>query len=190
MSGKYWCLKKTYTGHSSKKFIFVSFSSTQNGHATLRIVGEKRGWWTLIWDTPILNWTKASCMRPSKENPHTFPLQSSSYNLCKVTAFHSILGDSTIHGKKNCTTFLLVHWKRSCHSHNQTATLVQIHYSPIIRRQRHSESCYTQNSFTCEKMYTLYFLIHFITPNLSRNLCIKRFEKSHRRVTTNLFQFS
>ena len=132
MSGKYWCLKKTYTGHSSKKCIFVSFSSTQNGHATLRTVGEKQCWWTLIWDTLILNWTKTSCMRPSKEYPHTFPLQSSSYNLCKVTAFHSILGDSTIHGKKNCTTFLLVHRKRSCHSHNQTATPVQIHYSTKI----------------------------------------------------------
>ena len=59
LSGKYLCLKKTYTGHSSKKIISVYFSSTQNGHATLRAVGEKRCWWTLIWDTPILNWAKA-----------------------------------------------------------------------------------------------------------------------------------
>ena len=59
LSGRYVCLKKTYTGHSSKNIISVSFSSTQNGHATLRAVGEKRCWWTLIWDTPILNWAKA-----------------------------------------------------------------------------------------------------------------------------------
>ena len=60
LSGKYLCLKKTYTGHSSIFFFFsVSFSSTQNGHATLRAVGEKRCWWTLIWDTPILNRAKA-----------------------------------------------------------------------------------------------------------------------------------
>ena len=68
-------------------------------------------------------------IHPSKESQHTFRVQSSSYNLYKLTAFHSILGDSTIHGKKNCTTFLLIHWKRSCHSHNQTAKLIQIRYS-------------------------------------------------------------
>ena len=99
-------------------FCFFYFNTKWACHIT-------RCWWkTLIWDTPILN-----CIRPYKENPHTFPFQSSSYNLHELTAFHSILGDSTIHGKKNRTTFLLVHWKRSCHSHNQPATLVQIHYS-------------------------------------------------------------
>ena len=42
-------------------------------------------------------------------------------------------------------------------------------------------------------MYTLYLLMHFITPNSSciqqrwRNLCIKKFGKYHRRVIANLF---
>ena len=44
-----------------------------------------------------------------------------------------------------------------------------------------------QKSFTCKKMYTLYLLIHFITPNLSciqqcwRNLSIKKFEKKKKK---------
>ena len=39
-------------------------------------------------------------IHPPKENQHTFRFQSSSYNLYKLTAFHSILGDSTIISKK------------------------------------------------------------------------------------------
>ena len=70
LSGKYLFLKKTYTGHSSKKCI----SSTQNGHATLRAVGEKRCWWTLIWDTPILNWAKAFLYTSIQRKSTYFPL--------------------------------------------------------------------------------------------------------------------
>ena len=98
-------------------------------HAALCTVGVKR--WSLSGIHPFWTEQRHFCIHPSKENQHTctFRFQSSSYNLYKLTAFHSILGDSTIHGKKNCTTLLLIHWKRSFHSHNQPAKLVQIHYS-------------------------------------------------------------